>query len=244
MKTLATIQARGGSKGIPGKNIKLLAGKPLIAWTIEAALNSKLVERVVVSTDDETIAQISRQYGAEVPFLRPKEFASDDAKSVGLLNHALTWLKDNESYEPDILVQLKPTNPLRTSAHIDACIYSYLASPEIDSLITLTKSPAHPLKTFRFNGDLIIPFIPADELFGLNEAAKMPRQKLPEAFVQNSCVNVINPKTIFLKNSSLGKVVKGFVMNRIDSINIDDELDFMLAGVIIKKRSEESCGKN
>ena len=98
MQTLAIIQARGGSKSIPGKNIKSLAGKPLIAWTIEEANRARTINRVIVSTDDREIAKISKRYNAEVPFLRPKELATDTAKSIGLLRHALEWLSENENY--------------------------------------------------------------------------------------------------------------------------------------------------
>ena len=133
MNVLAIIQARGGSKEIPGKNIRLLAGKPLIVWTIEAAKAAKTITRVIVSTDDEEIAMVSRQAGAEVPFLRPPELASDNAKSVGLLRHALRRLWEQEGFKTDVVVQLKPTTPLRTSEHIDQCVSLFLIEPDLDS---------------------------------------------------------------------------------------------------------------
>jgi N-acylneuraminate cytidylyltransferase len=235
MQVLAIIQARGGSKGIPRKNIKPLAGKPLIAWTIEAAQKSKTINRIIISTDDKEIAEISKNLGAEVPFLRPKEFATDGAKSIGLLRHALVWLIENENYRPDMVVQLKPTNPLRKAKHIDECVKSYLNSPKIDSLITLTKSPAHPLKTWKFEGDFVLPFVP-QEVYGIKEAAKLPRQSLPKAFIQNSCVNIINPDTIMKKNSSIGEKIKGFVMEAEDAINIDNQIDFDIAEIILKRK--------
>jgi N-acylneuraminate cytidylyltransferase len=239
MEILAIIQARGGSKSIPGKNIKPLAGRPLIAWTVEAAKQAKTVTRVIISTDDEKIAEVARQYGAEVPFLRPAEFATDGAKSIGLLKHALEWLATNEQYHPDVIVQLKPTNPLRTAAHIDECVKKFLEVPGLDSLITVTKSPAHPLKTWKFSGELVEPFVPG-ELYGLKEAAKSPRQALPEAFVQNSCVNVINPETILKKNSSIGTKIRGVVMEREDSINIDTPLDFEISELLMQKRNSKA----
>ena len=232
---LAIIQARGGSKTIPGKNIKLIAGKPLISWTIEEAKKSKYIDRIVVSTDDKKIAAVAKKYGAEVPFLRPKKLAADKAKSIDLLQHALWWLKENENYCPDVVVQLKPTNPLRKAVHIDNCIKIFLKSKNIDSLITVTKSPAHPLKTWKFSGDFLVPFIP-ENVYRIKEAAKLPRQSLPEAFVQNSCVNIIRPDTILKKNSSIGKKVKGVIMEREDSINIDTLLDFMVAELLLKRR--------
>ncbi len=235
MNVLAIIQARGGSKGIPGKNIKLLCGKPLIAWTIEAAKNAKTVTRVIVSTDDEAIAEVSKKYGAEVPFLRPAEFATDGAKSIGLLEHALNFLKEKENYETDVVVQLKPTNPLRTSTQIDQCVELYQESVDLDAVITVVKAPVHPLKTWKFEGESLQPFVP-ENVFGIKEAAKTPRQKLPEAYGNNSCVHVINPKTILEKHSSIGTRVKGVVLSREDSINIDEPIDFEIAELLLKKR--------
>ncbi|MES2953240.1 MAG: acylneuraminate cytidylyltransferase family protein [Patescibacteria group bacterium] len=236
MEILAIIQARGGSKGIPGKNIKELAGKPLIAWTVEAARGSKKISRTIVSTDDAAIAEVARAAGAEVPFLRPAEYAQDGSKSIDLLLHALTELGKHDGYKPDIVVQLKPTNPLRTSQHIDDCIEAYLVDPSIDSLITVVKSPAHPFKTYAIDdGGFATPFIP-ESVSGIKEASKQPRQKLPAAYVQNSCVNVINPRTLFEQHSSLGKRVKGFIMAQEESTNIDTLLDFRIAEMLLRDR--------
>ena len=220
---------------MPKKNIYPFAGKPLIAWTIEAAKNAKLVNRVIVSTDDEEIAEVSKKYGAEVPFMRPKEFATDEAKSIGLLKHALEWLKENENYEPDAVVQLKPTNPLRTSLHIEAAIESFFASSGIDSLLTVYETPVHPYKTWKFDGDFIAPFI-GEEISGMKEASKMPKQMLPKVFATNSCVNVVNPKTIIDKNSSIGTLIKGLIMNREDSLDINGFFDFELAEFLMARR--------
>lgn len=241
MDVLAIIQARGGSKSVPRKNIRDLAGKPLIAWTIEAAKRAESVTRVIVSTDDPEIAEVAKRYGAEAPFLRPAEFATDDAKSVGLLRHALDWLAEQEGYRPDLVVQLKPTNPLRRAEHIDACVRLFLDSPGYDSLITVTKTPAHPLKTWKFDGDALVPFIP-EGVFGIKEAAKLPRQSLPEAFIQNSCVHVIAPSTILTKGSSVGTKIRGFVMDREDSINIDVAFDFDVAELLMRRREEGENG--
>lgn len=228
METLGIIQARGGSKGVPGKNIRSFAGKPLIAWTIEEALKATRLTRVVVSTDDEEIARIAKEYGAEVPFMRPAELASDSAKSIGLLQHALLWLKEQESYEPDAVVQLKPTNPLRKAQTIDACVEAFSKDESLDSLITVTKASHHPLKTWKFVDDLLVPFVPED-VYGIKESAKAPRQSLPEAYANNSAVHVIRPRTILEKGSSVGTRVGGFVLGREESMNIDDLLDFEIA---------------
>jgi CMP-N-acetylneuraminic acid synthetase len=237
MEILAIIQARGGSKGVPGKNIKMLCGKPLIAWTIEAAKQATLVNRVIVSTDDADIARVAKEWGAEVPFTRPAELASDSAKSIGLLEHALHWLQENEAYTPDAIVQLKPTNPLRTAAHIDASVEKYSAGHGVlDAVITVVKAPIHPLKTWRVDeAGLLVPFIP-EEVFGIKEASKSPRQSLPEAYGNNSCVHVINTKTILEKHSSIGTKVGYVELSKEDSINIDEPFDFMIAELVMAER--------
>lgn len=234
---LVIIQARGGSKGIPGKNIKELCGKPLIAWTIEAAKLAKTVTRVIVSTDDSQIAEVAKKFGAEVPFLRPAELAGDGAKSIGLLEHALNWLKEKENYKADVVVQLKPTNPLRTAETIDQAVLTYQTDPSVDAVITVVKAQIHPLKTWRFDAkhEFLAPFVP-EEVFGIKEAAKAPRQKLPEAYGNNSCVHVINPATILEKHSSIGTKIKGLALSREESINIDEPIDFEIAELILRKR--------
>jgi CMP-N,N'-diacetyllegionaminic acid synthase len=236
MNVVAIIQARGGSKGIPGKNIKMLAGKPLIAWTIEVARASKNVTRTIVSTDSEEIANVAKEYGAEVPFMRPAELASDSAKSVGLLRHALEWLQTNEGYIPDAVVQLKPTNPLRTADHIDESVDLFFENPDVDAVVSVVKAPIHPLKTWKLEDGYLTPFIP-ETVFGIHEAAKSPRQQLPEAHGNNSAVHVINPRTILEKNSSIGDVVRAYVMTPEDSINIDTSLDFEIAEFLMNKRN-------
>lgn len=235
MEVLAIIQARGGSKRLPGKNIKSLGGKPLISWTIEAAKNARYVSRVIVSTDDAAIASVAKAAGAEVPFMRPAELATDTAKSHGLLEHALLWLKEHEGYVPDLVVQLKPVNPLRTAATIDACIEQYDAD-NFDSLITVQPVSEHPYKTWRFDasGHTLEPFVSKAE-HGLDEPAKMPKQLLAPAYIQNSCVHIIAPSTILKKSSSIGIKVQGFVMDAKEGINIDTEEDFVIAGFLISQ---------
>ncbi len=122
MKVLGIIPARGGSKGVPGKNTRLLAGKPLISYTIEAALKSKFIDRLIVSTDDEEIAKVAEKYGAEFPFLRPANLAQDDTPDQPVFQHAIKILKIQDDYEPDIVLNLRPTTPLKTSHTIDKVV--------------------------------------------------------------------------------------------------------------------------
>src|SRR3972149_1828506 len=128
-EVLAVVQARGGSKSIPGKNIRSLAGHPLIAYSIAAGLAAQSVTRLIVSTDSQEIAEIARQYGAEVPFLRPPELAQDDSPDLPLFQHALRWLEDHEDYRPDVVVQLRPTSPLRPVGLIDEAVEALRACP-------------------------------------------------------------------------------------------------------------------
>ena len=142
---LSIITARGGSKGVPKKNIKLLAGKPLIAWTIEASLNSKYIDKTIVSTDNKEIAKISKNNGANVPFLRPKNLATDTAKQEDAIIHAMNFLKVNDK-KYDIIVVLVPTTPLRTSKEIDACINQLHVNEEQKSIFTVRECDHTPLQ--------------------------------------------------------------------------------------------------
>ncbi len=127
---LAIIPARGGSKGIPRKNIRNFVGYPLIAYSIAASLQSELVTRTIVSTDDEEIAAVAREYGAETPFLRPAVFAEDNTTDLPVFEHALNWLVENEDYHPDVVVQLRPTSPIRPPGCVDDAVKILLAHPE------------------------------------------------------------------------------------------------------------------
>jgi CMP-N-acetylneuraminic acid synthetase len=145
-KCLAVIPARGGSKKLPGKNIKPLNGIPLIAYTIEAALSSGKIARVIVSTDDKEIAEIAVKHGAETPFLRPAELAKDDTPDRPVLMHAINWLKENEGYVANEVAILRPTTPLKTAEMIDACLELLEEKQFLSSVRTVTKAQGvyHP----------------------------------------------------------------------------------------------------
>lgn len=140
-KILGLITARGGSKGIPGKNIKPLLGKPLIAWTIEAAKEAAVFDRIILSTDDEDIAGIARELGCEVPFMRPPELATDTAGHLGVIAHALAWLRDHERYEPEYTMLMQPTSPTRRAYHIKEAVALAHAHPEADSVLSVARVP-------------------------------------------------------------------------------------------------------
>ncbi len=144
VEVLALIPARGGSKGIPRKNIKDLGGHPLIAYSIAAGLSSELVTRTIVTTDDEEIACIARDYGAEVPFLRPEEFARDDTRDLPVFQHVLAWLHENEEYQPDVVVQLRPTSPFRSPELVDEAVQILLDNPQANSVRGIVPSKQNP----------------------------------------------------------------------------------------------------
>ena len=150
-EVLAIIPARGGSKGIPRKNIRNFAGYPLIAWSIAAAKQSSSVTRVVVSTDDEEIAAVAREWSAETPFLRPAELAQDNSTDLPLFEHALKWLAENENYKPDVVIQLRPTSPIRPRGLIDDAVKILLDHADADCVRGVVSAGQNPHKMWRFD---------------------------------------------------------------------------------------------
>ncbi len=212
-KALAIIIARGGSKGIPKKNLYPLLGKPLIAWTIEAALAAKNVDRVIVSTDSEEIAAVARAHGAEVPFLRPIELAQDTTPDFPVYHHALTWLEENEGYIPHAIVQLWATSPYRKSNHIDEAIELLTQHPDADSVRSVTKPSQTPFKMWRRDvGPYLAPLLSKEypETYTDMRPHELPRQTLPETLVQTGYLAVIRRKTIVDGNSMMGDRVVPF----------------------------------
>ena len=237
MEILAVIPARGGSKGVPRKNIRPIAGKPLIAWIISAAKNSKHVTRIIVSTDDEEIAAVAREHGAEVPFLRPQEIAQDLSTDVEFLAHVLEELKERENYEPHIVLRLPPTSPLATSAHIDEGIESLLADGSLDAVRPIVEVPKHPFKFWRISDDkkTLEPFLPK-EFTGFDEPYNLPRQLFPKVHMHTGAMDVMRPRTILEMKSTSGKRLGYFFMRPEDAINIDNPLDFEMAEILLRRR--------
>lgn len=236
MKLLAVIQARGGSKGVPRKNVRPMAGRPLIEYSIDAAKRCNTVERIIVSTDDEEIAEIARAEGAEVPFLRPAALATDTAKSIDTYIHLVRWLQEHEGAIPAAIIQLKPTNPLRTAADIEQAVAAYFEYEDIDSLLTVQPVSEHPYKMWIADGDMLVPLTPAGT-DGFSEPYKMPRQALPPRYITNSAVNIISTRTILEQRSGVGSRIGYCVLdNPHAGINIDTLLDFKLAEVMLHER--------
>ena len=222
---LALIPARGGSKGIPHKNIKPFAGYPLVAWSIAAGLQAKSISRVIVSTDDEEIAAVARKYGAEVPFLRPSVLAQDRTPDLPAFEHALKWLEDIEGYKPDIVVQLRPTSPLRPKDMIDSAVKILIENPDADSVRGVVPSGQNPFKMWRFQG-YDKPMRPLLEVEGIAEPYNAPRQILPPTYWQTGHIDAIRTTTITHKNSLTGDVVYPLVIDPRYTVDIDTPADW------------------
>ncbi|HBF67002.1 MAG TPA: acylneuraminate cytidylyltransferase family protein [Candidatus Magasanikbacteria bacterium] len=243
MNIIGVIPARGGSKGVPKKNIKPLAGRPLLAWTIDAARASRHITRLIVSTDSQEIADVARECGAEIPFLRPAVISGDLATDVQFLQHAIHFLKEKEGYEPDIVLRLPPTSPLRTAEHIDEGIEKLLAMPYADSVRPITEAPKHPYKMWRIdeNGIFLVPFL-NKEFTGFDEPQNLPRQLFPKVYVHTGAMDVMRLTTLMDQQSTSGKKVGYFFMAPEDSINIDSSIDFEIAEILMKRRLGETRG--
>ncbi len=245
MEVLAIIPARSGSKSVTDKNIREVAGKPMLAWSVEHALTSERITRVIVSTDSEKYAEIARQAGAEVPFIRPAEYATDTALDLDVFKHALNWLADNENYHPDIVVQLRPTYPKRDPADIDTMVDMLTADPEADSVRSVALAGEVPYKMWLNACDtdegasvdaaagtdgagisekrmLLTPLIR-----DIPECYNMPRQELPTVYYQNACIDVMRASTVLAKNSMTGTKILGYLMT--ENYDIDTEIELLRA---------------
>ena len=224
---LAIVPARGRSKGLPRKNLLPLAGKPLVCWTIEHAFAAKSVDRVIVSTDDEEIAAIAQAAGADVPFLRPAELAEDDTADLPVLAHALAWLSEHEGFEPDIIVWLRPTSPLRTAEDIDAAV-GLLESRGARCVRSVCLTEHHPAWMYRMENDEL-------ELFEVPGGPYMRRQDLPAVYRPNGAVDVIRRNAVPEGGALFATPAVGYVMPRERSIDIDDAVDLGLASMLLER---------
>ena len=222
---LALIPARGGSKGIPRKNIRSFAGYPLIAWSIAAGLQANSVSRVIVSTDDEEIAAVARECGAETPFLRPSELAQDRTTDFPVFEHALKWLEEIEGYKPEIVVQLRPTSPIRPKDMVDQAVGILVQRPEADSVRGVVPAAQNPHKMWRFNG-YDMPMNPLLDVAGIAEPYNAPRQVLPPVYWQTGHIDAIRATTISRKHSMTGDVVYPLVIDPRYTVDIDTPADW------------------
>lgn len=223
VEVLALIPARGGSKSLPRKNIRSFAGFPLLTYSIAAGLQANLVDRVIVSTDDEEIAEIARSFGAEVPFIRPSDLAQDSTPDHPVFMHALEWLQVEEDYVPDLIVQLRPTTPIRPPDCVDRGIELLLENEEADSVRAVVPSGQNPFKMWRFNQDGFIKPILEQ---GIDEAYNQPRQNLPETYWQTGHLDVIRRYVILEKGSMSGDRILPLVLDASFTVDIDSALDW------------------
>ncbi|MEM9681509.1 MAG: acylneuraminate cytidylyltransferase family protein [Bacteroidota bacterium] len=230
MHNLGLIPARGGSKTLPRKNIKLLKGKPLIAYTIEAALESKRLDRVIVSTDDEEISEVALAYGAEVPFLRPTNLASDNSPDHDVIRHAIEYLSQEECLKVDNVIYLRPTTPFKTSLIIDKCIEK-LNSDNYSGLRTVTKVDGvyHPFWMFKEHNSQLYPFVD-----GVDVSKYFQRQLLPSCFRLNGVVDIIRTGEA-LKAKLYGENVGYLEVDENRSVDIDTEFDFKYCEFLLQE---------
>lgn len=233
IKILGVITARGGSKGIPGKNIKPLLGKPLIAYTIEAAKKSGVLDRIILTTDDEEIARVAKNFGCEVPFMRPAELAGDNTPTLPVLVHALRWLEANEGYKPDAIMILQPTSPLRQHFHIQEAVALFLKS-RADSVVGVTETPHH----FNPHRAMVVDENGHLKLFNGNPVKKriVPRQALPGSYWNNTSIYLC--KTNFLFDESepnlFGDRVLPYFMDAKYAVDVDEPQDWDRAEAALK----------
>lgn len=239
MRILAVVPARGGSKGVPGKNIRPILGKPLMAYTIESGLKSKRITDLVVSTDSEEIRNIALQYGAQAPFLRPAELSGDRALAIPTIQHAVLEMEKLKGYEYDYIIMLQPTSPMKTAEDIDQALDKLIAEKADGIISVVNVDNNHPMKMKVFLGEdgkdgKLVDYSPPPY-------ENCPRQLLPPVFIVNGALYATKRDVFMNKNSFQGDTCIGFEMPHSKSINIDTEFDFLLAEYELKKRYEKAA---
>jgi len=230
-QVLALVGVRSGSRGLPGKNALPLAGHPLMAWIISAALRARTVDRLVVSTDSEEFAGIARAYGAETPFLRPRELAADDSTDLDYVRHALEWLEEQQGYVPDVVVRLLATVPTQLPEDIDAAVELLLADPDATAAVVVARARQHPAKAMRLvtedGRQRVLPY-----LVDGSGAEPTARQSHPPAYVR---ANVVAARTSVIRATGtlVGDVVLGHVIDDERIVDIDSGLDLRLAELVV-----------
>lgn len=224
---LAIIPARGGSKRIPRKNVLDLCGKPVIAYSIEAALNSGVVSRVIVSTDDEEIAQVARQWGAEAPFLRPAALAQDNIPGIAPVIHAVYWLGEQKGYRPEYVMLLQPTSPLRTAEDIRATV-EIAQEKNADAVVSVCRTDHHPYWTKRITEDgCLVDFLPLDH-------ASSQSKDLPVVHALNGAIYLVKRPVLLEQETFYTSNTYAYVMPEERSLDIDTPWQLYLAELVLK----------
>jgi CMP-N-acetylneuraminic acid synthetase len=229
-EVMGLILARGGSKGIPQKNIKILAGKPMIAWTIEAARLSKCISRIIISTDDDQIAEIAKRFGGDVPFKRPDEFARDDSSSIDAVIHAIRWLEENENYIPEYIMLLQPTSPLRSVDDIQNAV-RLMRESHSDSLVSVVPVEHHPFWTYLIKPDGCL------DHFITTDPSHNRRQDLPDVYAVNGSIYIAGRDALLENQSFFSENTQAYIMPQERSLDIDTNWDFYLADLILKDKT-------
>ena len=229
-KIIAIIPARGGSKGIPRKNIVKVLGKPLIAYTIEVAKDADCLDRIIVSTDDDEIRTISLEYGAEAPFLRPKELAEDHVPDKSVFVHALKWLEEKEDYRPDVVLNLRPTSPLRLVEDIEKVVKKMIVTG-CDSVRTVCRVKHHPYWMKKLEGDCAIPFVE-----GKDERIYYQRQLLPPVYRINGSVDAVRRDVVLNRDFLYCDDMRAVIMPIKRSYEVDTTMDLKIIEILLKER--------
>jgi CMP-N,N'-diacetyllegionaminic acid synthase len=228
-KVLGITMARGGSKGMPRKNIKELVGKPLLSYTIKAGQNSEFLTRHIVSSDDEEIIEVAKQYGADIPFVRPTDLAQDDTPDIPVLQHAINWLRENKDEEYDYIMMLHPTAPLRTGEDIDNSIKKIIDT-KADSIMSMKELTDFSLKKLKkINNDSILPL--------LAEEGKVTarRQDAKEKVFKRNCAIYLTKIELIMKGDLFGELSRPYLMPEERSVDINTMTDFELAEFYLTK---------
>ncbi len=235
MKVMGLIPARSQSRGVPGKNIRTLGGVPLIAHSIRAAVAASGLDRVIVSTDSADIASIAREYGAETPFLRPDEFADDEATDRDVMSHALSWLKENEAVSFDLLVYLRPTTPFKTAGMIDAGIEK-MKKGDFTAVrsVTEVEGVSHPYWMYRREDDVLRPFV--DGVDVMKDYYR--RQLLPECYRLNGVIEVVDAARVEAGNDIYGERIGCVVIPADKAHDIDTQTDFLFCEFLMSRQGE------
>lgn len=240
-RVLGVIGARSGSKGILNKNIRPLLGKPLFMWIADAAKQSKRISRLIFSTDSPEYAALAKQYGVDAPFLRPAELARDTSTDWEYLSHAARWIEEHEKWKPDIVLRLMPTSPLCRAEHIDACIELLTHDPSAEAARVIYEASHHPFKTWKLDGDYLSPAVPESGT-GHTMPAFLPRQALPLCFAHGDPI-AVRYDTLMGKRS-MGEKIRYHTISRNEAVDINDEVDFLLAEMLLKQREDGKGSSN
>jgi|TARA_B110000114_G_scaffold185004_1_gene230433 CMP-N-acetylneuraminic acid synthetase len=225
VEILCIIPARSGSKGIRDKNIMDFKGKPLLAWSIEQAQNCKYNMKIIVSTDSQEYANIAIKYGAEVPFLRPNNISDDLSTDFEFINHCVEWLKNNENYNSDIILQLRPTSPTRKIEDINKALEIFIKNRDkFDSLRSVILFEKSPFKIYSLNDDKLIPLF--NVINNIQEPYNQPRQILPQCYLHNGYIDILNT-SILNENTINGKNILPFIMDEKNNVDIDNVKDLI-----------------